>query len=163
MPDMPTRQATFAVPPSDHEASVAESARGVLAKHLKADATAPLRLKLVGMRPADESKSTISDSLILPASAARILVRVLQEIANGNGVSVVPVHTELTTQEAADLLRVSRPSLIRLLNQNEIEYRKVGSHRRVLLSSVLAYKRKAEGARREALAELVAYDQELGL
>jgi excisionase family DNA binding protein len=99
----------------------------------------------------------------LPAAAVRVLVRVLEEMAQGNAINIVPVHAELTTQEAADMLNISRPSLIQLLDEGRIEFRKVGTHRRVRFESLLAYKRKADSDRRAALAELAAYDRELGL
>jgi excisionase family DNA binding protein len=75
----------------------------------------------------------------------------------------VPVHAELTTQEAADLLNVSRPTLIQLLEEGKIPFRKVGTHRRVGMEQLMKYKRELETNRRAALAELVAYDQEIGL
>ena len=99
----------------------------------------------------------------LPAAAVRVLMRVLEEMAQGNAITIIPVHAELTTQEAADLLDISRPSLIQLLDEGKIDFRKVGTHRRVRFQSLLAYKRKADADRRAALAELAAYDQELGL
>jgi excisionase family DNA binding protein len=99
----------------------------------------------------------------LPASAVRLLVRILDEMAHGNAVTLTPVHAELTTQEAADMLSVSRPSLIQLLSEGKIDYRRVGTHRRVRLNALMKYKRQADAARRAALAELAAYDQELGI
>ena len=77
--------------------------------------------------------------------------------------TLTPVHMELTAQRAAELLNISRPSLIQLLNEGRIAFRKVGTHRRVRLDAVIAYKRQAEAERRAALAELAAYDQELGI
>jgi excisionase family DNA binding protein len=99
----------------------------------------------------------------LPASAVRLLVRILDEMAHGNAVTLTPVHAELTTQEAADMLSISRPSLIQLLNDGKIDYRRVGTHRRVRLDALMKYKRQADAARRAALADLAAYDQELGI
>ncbi len=99
----------------------------------------------------------------LPLSAARMLVRILEEMARGNAVTLIPVHAELTTQEAAEMLNISRPSLIQLLDEGKIEYRRVGTHRRVRFEGLMKYKRAAEGARRAALEELAAYDQELGI
>jgi excisionase family DNA binding protein len=75
----------------------------------------------------------------------------------------LPIHAELTTQEAADLLNVSRPTLIRLLNEGKMEFHKVGTHRRVPFKSALGYKKRIDKERKAALAELVAYDQELGI
>jgi excisionase family DNA binding protein len=92
-----------------------------------------------------------------------MLVRILEEMALGNAVTLIPVHAELTTQEAADMLNVSRPSLIQLLDEGKMEYRKVGTHRRVRFESLMSYKRRTDGERRTALAELAAYDQEIGI
>jgi excisionase family DNA binding protein len=84
-------------------------------------------------------------------------------MSRGNAVKLISVHAELTTQQAADLLNLSRPTLIRLLDEGKIEFHKVGTHRRLPFMSALAYKRRIEEERKAALAELVAYDQELGI
>jgi excisionase family DNA binding protein len=104
-----------------------------------------------------------SETVRLPAAAVRLLVRILEEMARGNAVTVIPVHAELTTQEAADTLNISRPSLIQLLEDGKIDYRRVGTHRRVRFDALMRYKRQADAARRAVLAELAAYDQELGI
>ena len=78
-------------------------------------------------------------------------------------VTLIPVHAELTTQEAAEMLNISRPSLIQLLDEGKIDYRRVGTHRRVRFEGLMKYKRAAEAGRRAALKELAAYDQELGI
>jgi excisionase family DNA binding protein len=115
----------------------------------------PLRFRVV-----DSGKD---ETLQLPAPAVQMLVRILEEMARGNAVTLIPVHAELTTQEAADMLNISRPSLIQLLDERKMEYRKVGTHRRVRFDALMAYKRQADAERRAALAELAAYDQEIGI
>jgi excisionase family DNA binding protein len=103
------------------------------------------------------------DSVNLPATATRLLVRILNEMARGNAVALTPVRAELSTQEAADALNISRPSLIRLLDEGKIAFRRVGAHRRVLFQALMKYKRQADAGRRSSLAELAAYDRELGI
>jgi excisionase family DNA binding protein len=99
----------------------------------------------------------------VPATAFKLFIDVLDELAKGNAVTVAPVHTELTTQQAAELLNVSRPYLIRLLEANQIPYRKVGSHRRIRLVDVLEYQKLDEAKRRDAQRELTRQAEELGL
>ena len=140
-------------PPSDADATIAKETSRILSSRVKA--SVPLRLRLLD----DPARETLS----LPPSAVRLLVRILDEIGRGNAVTLTPVHTELTAQRAAELLNISRPSLIQLLNEGRIAFRKVGTQRRVRLDAVIAYKRQAEAERRAALAELAAYDQELGI
>ena len=101
--------------------------------------------------------------LDLPQAAATALLKVLQELEKGNSVAVVPVKAELSTQEAAELLDVSRPHFIKLLEQNELPYHLVGTHRRVRLEDVLTYKRRKLELRKAALRELAAQAQELGM
>ena len=84
-------------------------------------------------------------------------------MARGNAVTLIPVHAELTTREAAGMLNISRPSLIQVLDEGKIEYRRIGTHRRIRFDSLMKYKRQADAARRAALAGLAAYDQELGV
>ena len=86
-----------------------------------------------------------------------------EEMAKGNAVTLIPVHAELRTQEAADMLTISRPSLIQLLDEGKIDYRRVGTHRRVRFEALMKFKRQADADRKSALAELAAYEQELGI
>ena len=101
------------------------------------------------------------EEIELPASAVRLLVELLSAMAEGQSVTLMPVHAELTTQQAADLLGVSRPFLVKQLENNVIPYRKVGTHRRILFSDLMAYKHDIDSKRRESLDELAAQAQEL--
>ena len=99
----------------------------------------------------------------LPVAAVRLLLEILEQMARGNAVTLMPVRAELTTQQAADLLNVSRTHFVQLLDQEKIPHRKVGTHRRVRAEDVLAYRRETERARREAIDQLTKLDEELGL
>src|SRR5688572_7391520 len=101
--------------------------------------------------------------IVIPAVAFRFFVDVLAELANGNAVTVAPVHAELTTQQAADMLNVSRPYLIKLLDEERIPFRRVGNRRKVQLVDVLDYKRHDDVRRQEVLNELTREAEELGL
>lgn len=101
-----------------------------------------------------------SDDLVLPGHVLQILLNVLSEMSKGNAISLIPHHQEVSTQEAANLLNVSRPFLVGLLEKGEIPFRKVGAHRRVLLTDVMAYRVKTEQLRTQALDELAALSQE---
>ncbi len=101
-----------------------------------------------------------TDEMILPGHVVHILLNVLSEMAQGNAVSLIPYHQEIGTQEAADLLNVSRPHLVKLLEDGAIDFHKVGTHRRVRLTDVLAYKETIAIKRRQALDELGALSQQ---
>jgi excisionase family DNA binding protein len=97
----------------------------------------------------------------LPTSALRLLVDILSELADGNAVKVVPVHAELTTQEAADLLKVSRPHFVKLLESGALRFHKAGKHRRVRLNDLMAYMAAQEQRSAAAMEELAAQAQAL--
>jgi excisionase family DNA binding protein len=101
--------------------------------------------------------------ITLPRSAARLLAHLLTEMAAGNSVTLIPVHAELTTQEAADVLNVSRPFLVGLLQAGELPFRKVGTHRRIRFQDVKAYKDRIDGERVRTLDALTADTQELDM
>ncbi|MBN3753126.1 helix-turn-helix domain-containing protein [Paraburkholderia sp. Tr-20389] len=99
----------------------------------------------------------------LPTSALRLLVDILAELADGNAVRVVPVHAELTTQEAADLLNVSRPHLVKLLEENALPYHKTGKHRRVRFADLMRFKAERDQASEQAMESLAEQAQKLGM
>lgn len=99
----------------------------------------------------------------LPGSVMRLLLDVLAELAEGNAVRVVPVHAELTTQEAADLLNVSRPHVVKLLEAGQIPFHRTGRHRRVRFADLMAFKAQRERDSHAALERLAQQAQELGL
>lgn len=101
------------------------------------------------------------ESIELPASAVRLLVELLEDMAAGRAVTIVPQNTELTTQQAADFLNVSRPFLVQLVEDNKLPYRKVGTHRRIRFEDVLSYKESIDADRRKVLDELAAEAQNL--
>lgn len=101
--------------------------------------------------------------LTLPSAATRLLSHILTEMAEGNAVNLIPVHAEMTTQEAADYLNVSRPYLVGLLKAGQIPCRKVGTHRRVQFKDVKAYKDHIDREREKALDSLAAEAQDLNM
>ena len=97
----------------------------------------------------------------IPESVFKLVVALLGEIAQGNAVVVMPMRAELTTVEAANFLNVSRPHLIKLLEQGDLDYRMVGRHRRVLFHDLLKYKEQTKRRRLKAIAEITAEDDAL--
>ena len=98
----------------------------------------------------------------LPTPVADALKQIVHYLARGQAVTLAPVESELTTQQAADLLNVSRPYLIKLLEDGRISFTKTGTHRRIRLSDVLVYKEQRDSERRRGLAELARLSQEFG-
>jgi excisionase family DNA binding protein len=142
------------VAPDAASAAVAAQALTRVQAYLRTHPEGPATVRL-----ADED----GDQLVVPRPAVELFVRILAHMAAGHAVSVVPAHAELTTQQAADLLNVSRPYLIGLLDAGEIEYRMVGTHRRVLAGSLSEYRHRDDARRRSAADELTRLTQEMGL
>ena len=103
------------------------------------------------------------ETLVVPKAALHLFAGILEQMAQGNIVTLVPVHAELTTQEAADLINVSRPFLIKQLEMGKLPFRKVGRHRRIKYQDLMSYKEQIDALRNQALDELAALEQELGL
>jgi excisionase family DNA binding protein len=99
----------------------------------------------------------------LPTSALRLLMEVLTELADGNAVQVVPIHAELTTQEAADLLNVSRPHVVRLMEEGALPFHRAGKHRRVRFADLMQFKADRDNSSEQAMKELARQAQELGM
>ena len=99
----------------------------------------------------------------LPAEVLRLLLDILGHLADGDAVTVAPIQAEVTTQQAADLLNVSRPHLIKLLDQGEISFHRVGNRRKLALSDVIAYRRRLMDQHRQRTDELLRSSDELGL
>jgi len=144
-----------AVAPSEADARLAQESSRRLAKFLGGSPRAEALAFRIA--PDDGVEETIS----IPSSAFRLLSEILTEMAKGNAVTLIPVHAELTTQQAADLLNVSRPFLVEQLEKGAIPFRKVGTHRRIRFEDLMAYKRQADAKRLEALEELAAQAQDL--
>jgi excisionase family DNA binding protein len=133
------------VAPTATEVLLARETSRLLASHVRT--RRGLRVRIM-----DDDKA--GDILLLPASAVRLLLDILTVMAQGNAMTLIPVYAELTTQQAADLLNVSRPYLVSLLDAGKILHRKVGTHRRVLFQDLTAYKRRIDRPREQVLEQL---------
>jgi excisionase family DNA binding protein len=147
--------AVNAEPPSARVIEAASQALDRIRSYLRNHPDGPAEVHVVVTDEPDEE-------LAVPREAVVLLARVLSHLADGHSVAVLPADAELTSQQAADLLNVSRPFLIRLLESGHIRYRMVGSHRRVDLRSLLDYKRADDARTMHAANELTALDEELG-
>jgi excisionase family DNA binding protein len=134
---------------------------------LTPDKDAPMVRELDAVLAQNEGEAKLiapsGETLVLPHSVYDVLRRVIHDMAQGRALRIMPVHAELTTQQAADLLNVSRPFLINLLRTEEIPFRMVGTHRRVRLEDLLVYKAHRDAERRRLLDEIASESQELGL
>jgi excisionase family DNA binding protein len=143
------------VAPTEADALLArESSRRLASRKLGKRAT--VRLQLLEDGEAGEA-------ITVPASALRLFLDMLTEMSQGNAVTLIPTPAELTTQQAADLLNVSRPYVVKLLDEGKIPSRSVGKYRRVRFDDLMSYKRKDDEARAKVLDQLAAEAQELGM
>ena len=139
--------------PSSSDADVARASSERLAAFLRTDRA--LTLTVAGAH----GRETVQ----LPPSVGALLLEILQDMAAGSAVAVLRNDAELTTQQAADYLNVSRPFLVGLLEAGDVPFRKVGTHRRVRFEDLRRYKYATDAARRSALDELSADAQELDM
>lgn len=137
--------------PSAGEKDAANQLRKIIAAHAAGDA----KLRLL-----EEGDKTPTEITLTPAMS-QLLMELLRHIGKGDAVTLVPISQMLTTQQAADVLNVSRPYLISLLDKKEIAHTLVGRHRRVRAEDLFAYKRERDGLRSKALDDLAATDAEL--
>lgn len=134
--------------PSRDEKKIAKNSVALL-KDINLDKKTPISL-MVGNK-----------NIELPPSALKLLVEALRQLSKGNALTLIPRHASLTTQEAADLLNVSRPFLISLLESGEIPFTKVGNRRKVLANDLFSYKKKSEEEQKKAIDDLVAQAEDL--
>ena len=154
--DSSNRNVPASVIPTADDVVLAQESCQQLARLLAGQSVASLQLNI----HADDARI---EAVPIPAAALRLLSDLLQHMAQGDTVTLFPAQTELTTQQAADLLHVSRPFLVQQLEQGQIPYHKVGTHRRILFRDLMDYKQSLDQNRLQALSDLVAQAQELDL
>lgn len=134
------------------------------ATELARESSAALSRLLINTPDQDRARVQMDgQDIVLPRQAIELLRNILTEMAQGNAVSIMPLHAELTTQEAANILNVSRPHLVKLLEEGQIEYMKVGTHRRIRFQDLMAYKQRRDQESTAAMQELVDQAQELDM
>jgi len=136
------------VTPTEEEAALALESSRQLSRCIGSDLT--MRIDGIG-------------EVVLPASAVRLLVRLLTEMSDGNAITLVPSSAVLTTQQAAELIGVSRPFLIKQMEEGLLTFHTIGTHRRILFKDLMEYKHRIDTLRHEALDELVALGQEMDM
>jgi excisionase family DNA binding protein len=141
------------VPPSKDDAELARASGQRLARVARRKEPLTIRVRDAGQE----------ETIELPAGAVKLLMAILEDMASGRAITIVPQNAELTTQQAADIMNVSRPFLIQLLENKKLPFRLVGSHRRVRFEDVLRYKEHIDAERRRVLDQLVAEAQDLDM
>lgn len=140
-------------PPTEIESTLARTSKQVLSRYTREDQSLTLRVI-----DADHD-----EPIELPAGAVALLMDILGAMASGQGITLIPQNAELTTVQAANILNVSRPFLIKLLEEGTIPYHKVGKHRRIRIKDVMNYKQAIDQEREAVLDQLVAEAQEQGM
>lgn len=138
------------LPPSERESRLARTSKQLLSRYAREDQ--PLTLRVIDAEQ--------DQPIELPAGAVALLMDILGAMASGQGITLIPENVELTTVQAADILNVSRPFLIKLLEDGQIPYRKVGKHRRIRMEDVMNFKQAIDRERESVLDQLVADAQE---
>jgi len=141
-----------AVLPSEQDAQLATESSRTLSALAPTEATEEFRVHLEG-----------GQVLRLPSAVKTLLIHLLTEMSRGNAVTIIPIHAELTTQEAATFLNVSRPHLISLLKKGEIKFHMTGTHRKIRFEDLSAYRQKRAAESEDAMAELAKQAQELNM
>ncbi len=141
--------------PAEHEVAAAVTGQRELAAFLTT------RFETQRIQIFDEANE--AHQVELPTSALRLLIDILAEVAEGNPVKIVPIHAELTTQEAADMLNVSRPYLVKLLEEGGIAFHKTGKHRRIKFADLMRFKTEQTQKSEAALQALAQQAQTLGM
>lgn len=139
------------------------SSEAALAKACSQDLAAFLQTEQAIQELLLTDSDGMTHAMQMPVSALRLLVDLLSELGEGNTVKLVPIHAELTTQEAADMLNVSRPTLVKMLDEGDIPFHKTGNRRKVKFADVKLFQEQLETKRLAALEELSNIDQELNL
>lgn len=152
---MTTVDLTRTLLPDEKEIAAAAASSRQLAAFL----TSKLETQLIELVDESQQREVVE----LPTFALRLLGEILSELALGNTVKVVPIHAELTTQEGADMLNVSRPHLVKLLDNGVLPHTKTGRHRRIKFTDLMAYKEQRDRTSRDAMDELAAQAQALGM
>lgn len=126
------------------------------------DAYAAAIQRLKSDNPEIEIEET-KERIKIPMSALKLLEEILKAMSQGKPISLVPVATEVTTQKGAEILGCSRPHLVKLLEKGEIEFTKVGKHRRIKYEDIIAYRKKVKERQKKHLIDIMRSDEELGL
>ena len=118
--------------------------------------------KLCSTNPEIEIEET-EEKIRIPLSALKLLADILKEISQGNPISIVPIATEVTTQAAAEMIGCSRPHIVKLLEEAEIPYTKVGKHRRIKYEDIVKYKKAMKMRQKKNIQRLMELDEKSGL